>query len=611
MHFSLRLEAAAALPPSFRKHVLAASKGSLTDWRQLNELTRQGYRQAGLFLPALYACLDPSAIPTPAALDEMLVARISARPLLGKVVLALTAVCTFPTSPAASIDIWPRAWAWIEFVFSYRDVLSDLPSEIALCRHFVEVIWNFVSIPEVAVLVDATPGVRVVVGRAWSCLIDDADEPSSLDNLTSIIGRGRMPDWHVDEYMEGVGEAHAFAALVVKFIYRSLAGPELYLDLAGVLSFMSSINSGHPIHALLRSHGIITALVQTILKIPLATAGNTISPYALQLLRTQLHLAGGYWYLKEAFQNGFLQAIILSCARAGADMDLDPLRSFLGVILPNSTVYYSLLIHLEAAFLEIDVDATDKRLATSLVVIEWRAFVKFAQQRFKIKELFDTTHISRKACDNLACSFVGAKSKFRCCSACTGTYYCSPDCQRIDWREGGHRKICRHIRAHSIASPRVGKRDITFIRTLLDYDYAAHSNEIFTRHIFAAGLRLEHEVCVDFQYRGGVVNFEPLPFPGEHDPKLGPLTDWDAWLRDCCGRAMRSDGRMEVHLFSLYLGNELWKWVFPFRRRSSVVRDGLFLLGRSMERDEEGPVNYAGLEADVERLQDMDKDAFH
>ncbi|KAK7253351.1 hypothetical protein SO694_00001463 [Aureococcus anophagefferens] len=44
----------------------------------------------------------------------------------------------------------------------------------------------------------------------------------------------------------------------------------------------------------------------------------------------------------------------------------------------------------------------------------------------------------------LTCTICGEKAKLNC--PCGTTQYCSTDCQRIDWRDRGHRKACKKIR---------------------------------------------------------------------------------------------------------------------------------------------------------------------
>jgi TPR repeat protein len=51
----------------------------------------------------------------------------------------------------------------------------------------------------------------------------------------------------------------------------------------------------------------------------------------------------------------------------------------------------------------------------------------------------------------LTCTICGAKPKTLLCCPCGTTQYCSTECQRIDWRDRGHRKACKKIRAERAA----------------------------------------------------------------------------------------------------------------------------------------------------------------
>ena len=49
----------------------------------------------------------------------------------------------------------------------------------------------------------------------------------------------------------------------------------------------------------------------------------------------------------------------------------------------------------------------------------------------------------------LTCTICGEKAKLNC--PCETTQYCSVTCQKVDWRERGHRKACKKIRAERAA----------------------------------------------------------------------------------------------------------------------------------------------------------------
>ena len=53
----------------------------------------------------------------------------------------------------------------------------------------------------------------------------------------------------------------------------------------------------------------------------------------------------------------------------------------------------------------------------------------------------------------LTCTICGAKPRTLLKCPCGTTQYCSTDCQRIDWRERGHRKACKKLRKRAAEAP--------------------------------------------------------------------------------------------------------------------------------------------------------------
>lgn len=74
------------------------------------------------------------------------------------------------------------------------------------------------------------------------------------------------------------------------------------------------------------------------------------------------------------------------------------------------------------------------------------------------------------------CDLISQDNKLPVCGQCKQIRYCSVDCQRIDWYEGGHKAICNSI-----------KRDnkiIDRIETLMErVDDLTHLNNDLTRRL--------------------------------------------------------------------------------------------------------------------------------
>lgn len=83
-----------------------------------------------------------------------------------------------------------------------------------------------------------------------------------------------------------------------------------------------------------------------------------------------------------------------------------------------------------------------RRLAVALQTL-WQQQTERQQQR---QAELARAAASRPGCSYLRCAEVqGGRSKR--CSGCRVTRYCSVACQHADWRQGGHRQMCRLLGA--------------------------------------------------------------------------------------------------------------------------------------------------------------------
>ncbi|KAJ7626187.1 hypothetical protein FB45DRAFT_1030484 [Roridomyces roridus] len=94
---------------------------SLKTWfQQLGELRPE--ENLGL-LPALYTLLDPSLIPSPES-DTATKVRTSMHSTMMTWAYLESSLLHNPMFPlTATVDLWPRVWAWMEFfsLYSYSD----------------------------------------------------------------------------------------------------------------------------------------------------------------------------------------------------------------------------------------------------------------------------------------------------------------------------------------------------------------------------------------------------------------------------------------------------------------------------------------------------------
>ena len=75
-----------------------------------------------------------------------------------------------------------------------------------------------------------------------------------------------------------------------------------------------------------------------------------------------------------------------------------------------------------------------------------------AQQNQRHKSLLRCAEAAAtRGCSHLACTNLRGPSEAQLtakrCSGCQTARYCCVACQRSDWKDGGHRELCRELRA--------------------------------------------------------------------------------------------------------------------------------------------------------------------
>ncbi|KAJ7667240.1 hypothetical protein B0H17DRAFT_1142826 [Mycena rosella] len=123
----------------------------------------------------------------------------------------------FELPEEASLDIWTRAWKWIHWLDTYRDLVpaARVKETYAL---YMALILDLQTHGETKALIDTTPGVRLIVTRAWVLFLE-------LDNCVADIGfhdvccfiiqdlKASLPA-HLEEVIEGAGGSVVDLALV-------------------------------------------------------------------------------------------------------------------------------------------------------------------------------------------------------------------------------------------------------------------------------------------------------------------------------------------------------------------------------------------------------------
>ncbi|KAJ7140086.1 hypothetical protein C8R43DRAFT_602669 [Mycena crocata] len=277
-------------------------------------------------------------------------------------------------------------------------------------------------------------------------------------------------------------------------------------------------------------------------------------------------MPNAYRMVKEAVRAGLFRAIVASAPdnthETGPAIVVDLLGAY--------TVYYSVLSCIEPALHEVEHLQTASVFTHSDLFRRWSEFWDLAQERIMIMHYFESDLcISFKACDNSQCANIRRKRELRYCSSCRYQYYCSKDCQTIDWKDG-HRSACRSSRQDR--PEHLSTKDRSFLRALVDYDYKTRRLILMQWQLAFLQAFPDEIPCIVFDYTREHLQ---ITFQGTHSLHV-------KW-QDHVARARRSGGRIQLHFVRILNGKFTDVHAFPMQSSSTVWADGLERLRRELE----------------------------
>ncbi|KAJ7019939.1 hypothetical protein C8F04DRAFT_1242322, partial [Mycena alexandri] len=622
MHSSLRLSNLQHLPERSKRVALGVCHAHPTalDLTRYAALCLKNRSHAHLldFLPVHFVLVDPARIPTPDELDPL---SSAAKIAIQAAMLAIEALFDTKIPSPLRSDLWPRVFAWVQFLQTFRELLSDLKLDLAfeedLCVGFVTFSRNICEDLAVVEGLVATPGFQVVATRGWACTLRQTDSRKrayGLGELVSILGRGPT---FAEEMLEGAeGSIDNLADLLIyqlRCISVSADGTLsadniwfLYCSLSIISEFVRLIdpadadNPGNMDIRVLRTfHSVYLALLaRGLLECTTTSAcalGQTIPSSGdhlgcietcISVMVAAFQKQAGYRLIPDAIKNGLLRAILALSKQEVTNETSDLIVKLLVDILGPATVYCSVLMELRTA-VRNGLDTTS--ISRARLYEAWKTFSATLNGRLEILIAFESTrHLSQRACDNIEvgrillvlpleltprkCTVISGKRGLRRCSGCNQLLYCSPECQRIDW-EREHRDTCASYRSQRINVDVLGytSRDRAFITFLVHHDYQAAQLRISVEIVDCLVAKPDGGYCTYFNYTQCAVELPTTPLsPGIGDNRFNELT-----LSDAVQRASHSAGRMVVHVAFLREGRRDRAWIIPLRKATGEVHTAL------------------------------------
>ncbi|KAF7318690.1 MYND-type domain-containing protein [Mycena chlorophos] len=226
-----------------------------------------------------------------------------------------------------------------------------------------------------------------------------------------------------------------------------------------------------------------------------------------------------------------------------------------------------------------------------------------------LKPFENLRKLTRRACDNLACGGIYDVDTFRRC-VCFDAYYCSPACQKADWK-AGHRLSCSGSCARSIAPWVLTHEDLVRaerhrLRALVQYYYENRYDGMLTEQIITRVKMLRCGKHDEASFTSKT--FSRLPSLARNSAlALGPSG------RTSSSRARTSRGKLTIHLVRLRVDARVRNLLIPLRMGAEDgegLLKALWAAARKMDeiyRQEAAPlenmVNDMRLQKEVAEIQ--------
>ncbi|KAJ7744733.1 hypothetical protein DFH07DRAFT_834222 [Mycena maculata] len=569
------------------------------------------------FLPLYYRLLDPARIPTGAELDASSADIIRANDIaVDMAMLSLEAIFAIQPPLQTGADLWLRLFAWVQFVQMFRDLLSagfkaDIPSEEALLLGFVTFSRDICEHGQNKLMITSTAGFKSIAVRAWRCLVNNQDISLLEDALYNSLPFIAIAPSLAHEIIDGAGGTiDDLATLVVRhFDLVLVEGPdtplsrprlglihyalEIWAHVDGMGVYLQGAReSPQRLTLALIARGIVRPLTRVF-----CLVSSSADPDSARVIEQCLILLGalfltrdGYRVLRFALQSGLLHALLCSSQRVLSANAFQGLGFLLADILAPATVYYYVLSDLWTAYSEVADNIDRDSFTDPQIGVAWGIVERTTLHRHDVLRSFESEdHVCRRACDNVQCGIIKEKTRFWRCSGCFALFYCSKECQRLDWRRG-HRAFCSFYRSgHTDIHLNYTSRERAFIRALLYHDFKENKFQIYRESAATWVTKPNAELVVFFDYNFAdvVISVRELSESGLTGPR--PAHHWP----DMIARASTSDGRMSLNgvILPEAAGIQDRCRVIPLHTPTPAVYDRLKRIAAGMRAPDRVPIH--------------------
>ncbi|KAF7364254.1 hypothetical protein MSAN_01085200 [Mycena sanguinolenta] len=606
MHPAVDIKNIKRLPGHRSRVALAAcaDKPSLDDFERVVTLMENGpASQKILYLPVFYIALDPAKIPSTEDLDLL---QHDTEDPVAYTSLSLQMVFVLAQSNKASFQqelgatLWPRVWKWVHFMHEHREHLPDGVANDLLYHQFLGFVEDtFFPLPY---YVTSTPGFRVILGGAWASLLRMKLSGKELHICVNIVAYFLLElDFtdpvHLTEMVDGAGGRQEDLAFLSAKLLEYVIEEHSVTCLGSLVAFVLGDLDKQPVADVsLRMDFIATLRQDSFLKL-LTAAMDT-------LVHTAPRDSVSVWR-RAAIRGGLLSIMAGASRRFRGDLD-HILRFFLAKLLPESMVYYNVVVAISEILDDLIIDLQQEQFEGLEIYNDWLQFY-FDLAEIRVGLLRGLVGAKAlKACDNVECGEIRDRSECQRCSGCNSFYYCNRECQMTDWRRGGHRNYCGSNMMLSLAKSRTcmfGFHERYFMRLLVQDDFLKEIHSIYKQQLELMAADPDALPLTLFDY-----TYIPVRI-SVHSMTNSPITDIldgiGAEWTDMVSRTKRSRGRMQLHVMKVAEGIDTRLWVTPFRTSHSDIQDALHEVARNLPIDYDKKVlaiNVKGILYDLDHV---------
>ncbi|KAJ6493305.1 hypothetical protein C8R45DRAFT_185302 [Mycena sanguinolenta] len=641
MHPALRTDNLRRLPRTMR---LAANAAISADRAPADVRAVERYlvtatpTQAKCMVPVFYINLDTAELPDLDGFDAE-AAPVDTVSTIGRALIAMYSVFAIKSIDDAGPDLWVRVWPWARFLHFYHAHIPGMTplNESDFCLSFLSFAGRQSEHPETAALMKATPWFWYMLGQAWIHLpaaVGLLVRMQACNDITCFIVEEQVADpVNMAHLVDGAGGTlHDLAGLVVSFLEEfgpgndaSMAQNQMSIGFLGrMLIFVGLVDPAlqDPLRATgvlvpfgraLIARDIIPPVIKAVSSLTLSNGSTspvlTMICSCLDLLSSLFLSTHGYVKIPEAVDAGLLQALILSAQCPFGDRDWQKYyKLYFILLLPLSLVHHRFIYALSEALHPGTVDLIASSSFRQCAMYDiFTQFLSFAMHRLEILRAFVSNKASRnvKACDNLQCSQIDAKTAFRRCSGCQAFYYCSEICQTTDWHHGGHRDACISY-GKILLSPKndvdFTARQRSFLRVLVQHDYRQERLRLLSQQTLFMNAYPGMAYLIVHDYADERPTIEVRSVTVVDSDKDFTGVEWNNIL----SRAAASGGKMVIHVVTIYDPQGTRRFVIPLRAKTSQIHDRQRQLATEMGSSWNGKYVGDELSALLDSCEDAD-----